>query len=193
MQTEQRMDLAGRDNAATPTPGRRPWRVASFLGLLALPVTFTFGFSYGNVANHQTCLLGGLHGVDPAFLRCDRLASETDRYLPVFAGTIIALDRLGSIPWGIAVLHVLLAAAIRVLVYRFLDDAERVRTLWTWRLVVALVLIDGTKGAADTHVCDRGLLASSIARVGLVAASWPSCAAATCGPACGGPWVRSST
>lgn len=100
------------DAAARKRAARRP-RVltGALLGGLAVLVALSFGFSWGNVGNQDTYLIGALADADPTLFPRDWLVRETFHYHENFRLIVRALMLAGNVGVATAILNLLLTLA----------------------------------------------------------------------------------
>ena len=87
---------------------RRDWWL---VGLLGLAVGVSFGLSYGDpLSNHPLYLLDGLRRARPGLLSADWFLRDTYQYHVRFSMLVALADRLGGLPWFLALGNVLAVA-----------------------------------------------------------------------------------
>jgi hypothetical protein len=158
--------------STTDTEGsgrRREWWV---VGLLGLALGVSFGLSFGDpLSNHSLYLLEGLRQARPGLLNADWFLRETYQYHPRFSMLVALADRLGNLPWLLALGNVLAVAASLALVFRAFRSLDRHRALVGWLVAVLLfVVVDRTHAVAGSYFFSPSLQPATLATVALLAA-----------------------
>jgi hypothetical protein len=162
----------GTMGSTTDTEGsgrRREWWV---VGLLGLALGVSFGLSFGDpLSNHSLYLLEGLRQARPGLLNADWFLRETYQYHPRFSMLVALADRLGNLPWLLALGNVLAVAASLALVFRAFRSLDRHRALVGWLVAVLLfVVVDRTHAVAGSYFFSPSLQPATLATVALLAA-----------------------
>ncbi|THI83030.1 MAG: hypothetical protein CAF41_015930 [Nitrospira sp. CG24A] len=140
---------------------------------IALLVAFSFGFSYGNVANQATYLPHALNHLNPDFLAYDWLVQETTPYHARFEWIVWLTYALGSVAWWSAILNLVLATAGIFVIYRVALAYTQQWGLVAFFIVLLFVMIDRTQTVGGSYLFEKGLQPSAVASVAwLVSILW---------------------
>ncbi|MBI4704852.1 MAG: glycosyltransferase family 39 protein [Deltaproteobacteria bacterium] len=123
----------------------------------------TFGWSYG-ADNQVVYLLGALRLVRPGILARDWFATQTTHYHVAYKYLAAGLMALSSQGWAVAIAHTVVVGAGTAAVYWLLRALlERRQALVAFLLLVAVAMVERTKGPCTTYVFDHILQPSTIA------------------------------
>lgn len=136
---------------------------------MALLVAFSFGFSYGNVANQATYLPHALNHLRPDFLTYDWLVQETTPYHTRFEWIVWLTYALGSVAWWSAILNVVLVTAGMFVIYRIALTYTRQWGVVAFFIVLLFVMIDRTQTVGMSYLFGEGLQPSAVASVAWLA------------------------
>jgi hypothetical protein len=139
---------------------------------LGLLFGLSYGLSFGDPwSNHPVYLLPGMAMARPGFLAHDWFVNQV--YIPhgTFAWVVAGFDRLGILPWGLALGNVIAVAVVAVLAYRQISRTLQADSTVTWLFFGFMFLgIQHTESIGFTYFFSRSLQPSTVATVLLVAA-----------------------
>lgn len=147
---------------------------AVLLASLAFIVALSFGFSWGNVGNQDTYLIGALADADPTLFPRDWLVRETFHYHDNFRLLVRGLMLLGNVGFVTATVNLLLTVAGLALIAWMLRELMKPAAPGLWALATLglfLIVMAGETGSVGiTYIFSSGFQPSVLAAVCWLAA-----------------------